>query len=81
VTPGGYNGDFSVTACTTTTVSYASTTTGAQTVAGTIKLQAGAVGRQIAISDSGGGGNPNGMIAFWDTTNARWSYIHDNSAV
>ena len=41
----------------------------------------GAVGWQIAITNSGGGGNPNGMMAFWDTTNARWSYIHDNSAV
>ena len=41
----------------------------------------GAIGWQIAISDSAGGSNPNGMMAFWDTTNARWSYIHDNSAV
>jgi hypothetical protein len=41
----------------------------------------GAVGWQICISDSAGGSNPNGMMAFWDTTNARWSYIHDNSAV
>jgi hypothetical protein len=41
----------------------------------------GALGQQIAISDSAGGGNPNGMMAFWDTTNNRWSYIHDNSAV
>jgi hypothetical protein len=41
----------------------------------------GAVGWQIAITNSGGGGNPNGMMAFWDTTNTRWSYIHDNSAV
>ena len=41
----------------------------------------GAVGRMVCVSNSGGGGNPNGMIAFWDTTNARWSYIHDNSAV
>jgi hypothetical protein len=81
VTPLGYNGDYSVTACTTTTVSYASTTTGAQTVAGTIKLQVGTVGRQIAISDSAGGSHPNGMMAFWDTTDGRWSYIHDNSAV
>jgi hypothetical protein len=39
------------------------------------------VGQQIAISDSAGGGNPNGMMAFYDTTNSRWSYIHDNSAV
>ena len=41
----------------------------------------GAVGWQISISNSGGSGNPNGMMAFWDTTNTRWSYIHDNSAV
>lgn len=36
VTPTGYNGTYTVTACTTTTVSYANTTTGAQTVAGTV---------------------------------------------
>jgi hypothetical protein len=78
VTPAGYNGTYSVTACTTASVSYASTTTGAQTVAGTIKLQAGAVGRQIAIIDSPTVG---GRMAFWDTTNARWSYISDNTAV
>jgi len=41
----------------------------------------GAVGRQVCVSNSAGGGHPNGMMAFWDTTNARWSYIHDNSAV
>ena len=41
----------------------------------------GQIGWMAAVSDSSGGGNPNGMIAFWDTTNARWSYIHDNSAV
>ena len=41
----------------------------------------GEVGMQICISNSASGGNPNGMMAFWDTTNARWSYIHDNSAV
>ena len=45
------------------------------------KPASGQVGQQIAISDSAGGGHPNGMMAFWDTTNARWSYIHDNSAV
>jgi hypothetical protein len=38
----------------------------------------GAVGRQIAITDSPTVG---GRMAFWDTTNARWSYISDNSAV
>jgi hypothetical protein len=41
----------------------------------------GQIGWMAAVSNSSGGGNPNGMIAFWDTTNARWSYIHDNSAV
>jgi hypothetical protein len=41
----------------------------------------GEIGWQICISDSAQGSNPNGMMAFWDTTNSRWSYIHDNSAV
>jgi hypothetical protein len=41
----------------------------------------GAVGQQVCVSDSASGSNPNGMLAFWDTTNNRWSYIHDNSAV
>ena len=36
VTPTGYNGTYIVTACTTTSVSYANATTAAQTVAGTI---------------------------------------------
>jgi hypothetical protein len=36
VTPTGYNGAYTVTACTATSVSYASATTGNQTVAGTI---------------------------------------------
>jgi hypothetical protein len=38
----------------------------------------GAVGWQISISDSPTVG---GRMAFWDTTNARWSYISDNTAV
>lgn len=41
----------------------------------------GQVGWMAAVSNSAGGSNPNGMIAFWDTTNSRWSYVHDNSAV
>ena len=36
VTPAGYNGTYTVTACTTSTVSYANATTGSQTVSGTI---------------------------------------------
>jgi len=39
VTPAGYNGTFVVTASTTTTVSYANSTTGAQSVAGTVAPQ------------------------------------------
>jgi hypothetical protein len=41
----------------------------------------GAVGMQVCVTNSAGGSHPNGMMAFWDTSNARWSYIHDNSAV
>lgn len=41
----------------------------------------GAVGQMVCVSNSAGGPHPNGMLAFWDTSNARWSYIHDNSAV
>jgi hypothetical protein len=77
VTPAGYNGTQTVTACTTGSVSFASTATGAQTVAGTVRV-AGSVGWQIAITDSPTVG---GRMAFWDTTNSRFSYISDNSAV
>ena len=41
----------------------------------------GAVGQMASVSNSAQGSNPNGMIAFWDLSNGRWSYIHDNSAV
>jgi hypothetical protein len=41
----------------------------------------GQIGQIAIVSDSAGGGNPNGMMAFWDTTNSQWSYVHDNSAV
>ena len=41
----------------------------------------GSIGQVAIVSDSAGGGNPNGMMAFWDTTNSRWSYVHDNHAV
>ena len=39
VIPAGYQGSYTVTDCTTTTVSYANTTTQNQTVAGTVGLQ------------------------------------------
>jgi hypothetical protein len=38
----------------------------------------GQAGWQISISNSPTAG---GRMAFWDTTNSRWSYISDNSAV
>jgi hypothetical protein len=37
----------------------------------------GSIGQQAAVSDA----TPGGRMAFWDTTNSRWSYINDNSAV
>ena len=43
VTPTGFNGTYTVTACTTSSVSYASTATGPQTVAGTVVAPCGAV--------------------------------------
>jgi Phage tail tube protein len=44
VTPAGFNGVFTVTACTTTSVSFANATAGPQTVAGTIVNRALKVG-------------------------------------
>jgi hypothetical protein len=38
-------------------------------------LPSGAVGSVIAINNAGG------KLAYWDTTNSRWSYVFDNSAV
>ena len=46
-----------------------------------LRAVTGAVGYMAAVSDSASGSRPNGSIAFWDTTNTRWSYIHDNQAV
>ena len=37
----------------------------------------GLSGQQISISDS----TPGGKMAYWDTTNTRWSYVSDDSAV
>ena len=37
----------------------------------------GVVGQLIAISDS----TPGGKMAYYDTTNTRWSYVSDDSAV
>lgn len=37
----------------------------------------GVIGQIAVVSNS----NPGGRLAFWDTTNNRWSYVNDNSAV
>jgi hypothetical protein len=37
----------------------------------------GVIGQIAVVSNS----NPGGRMAFWDTTNNRWSYVSDNSAV
>jgi len=41
----------------------------------TIRTVTGSIGQMTAISDQGG------KIAYWDTTNLRWSYILNGSAV
>ena len=41
------------------------------------KPASGAVGSTICISNS----TPGGRLAYWDTTNVRWSYVADDSAV
>lgn len=45
------------------------------TIAG--KPGSGSVGQVISISNS----VPAGLLAYWDGTNNRWSYVYDNSAV
>lgn len=45
------------------------------TIAG--KPASGVVGQVIAISDS----TPGGKLAYWDTTNSRWSYVSNDNAV
>jgi hypothetical protein len=50
VTPTGYNGIYTVTACTTTSVSYANATTGAQTVAGNVKMNAALTSATIPVN-------------------------------
>jgi hypothetical protein len=42
-----------------------------------LQVITGQVGWTAAVSDS----TPGGKHAYWDTTNARWSYVDDNSAV
>ena len=48
-----------------------------------IRSKTGAIGQIASITDSAsvGGKAANGMMAYWDTTNTRWSYVSDNTAV
>jgi hypothetical protein len=71
--------DFTLIGAGSNTVGVIFTATGPGTGTGTASTNV--VGQQICISNSSSGGNPNGMMAFWDTTHARWSYIHDHTAV
>ena len=48
---------------------------------GTSPSIVGSLGSVVAVSDASGGNNVGGMMAFWDTTNTRWSYIMNNLAV
>lgn len=41
----------------------------------------GQIGAMVAISDASGGLLTGGAIAYWDTTNSRWSYIQTGTAV
>jgi hypothetical protein len=61
--PSGYNGQFVVTGCTTTTVTYASAATGAQTVAGTINCSSVV---NVSIINPGTGYNSPPQITFQD---------------
>lgn len=47
-----------------------------QTIA-SARATVGQAGQMISLSDS----NPGGKFAYWDTTNNRWSYFKDDSAV
>lgn len=66
VTPSGYNGAFTVIACSTTGVSYTNTTTGSQTVAGKI------LGSVLTSTPEPGAVEPDGLhLYFTDINGAR----------
>jgi hypothetical protein len=80
VTPVGYNGTFTVTACTTTTVEYANATTAAQTVAGTVTATSltkgwtieGAIMRTSAVGGTRLVGTPTVTSSYGDTGTSAW---------
>ena len=81
VTPLGYNGTQTVTACTTTTVQFANATTGAQTVAGTVTATSltkawtieGAIMRTSAVGGTRLIGSPTVTSSYGDTGTSAWS--------
>jgi hypothetical protein len=83
ITPTGYNGTQTVTACTTTTVQYTNATTGAQTVAGTItatsltkawKLE-GCIMRTSAVGGTRLVGSVTSTVLATDTGTAAWTAV------
>jgi hypothetical protein len=60
VTPAGYNGTYTVTASSTTSVSYANATTGPQTVAGTVTIGT----KVVTVTDAGHGCSPGDYVTF-----------------
>lgn len=55
VTPSGYNGTFTVTSSTTTSVTYSNATSGAQTVAGTILITPASAASYFAVGTAATG--------------------------
>jgi len=83
VTPAGYNGTYTVTACTTTTVQYANATTGAQTVAGTVAATSltkawkldGCIMRTSAAAGTRLVGSVTSTVIATDTGTAAWTAV------
>ena len=77
----GVNGDIALAPNGTGRVAITNPLRLASYTAAALTALTGAVGDVAAVTNSAGGSHPNGLLAFWDTTNTRWSYVHDNSAV
>ena len=81
VTPTGYNGTQTVTACTVTSVSYNNATTAAQTVAGTVTATSltkgwtieGAIMRTSAVGGTRLIGSPTITSSYGDTGTTAWA--------
>lgn len=67
-----YNANVSVTQATGAGLYFLKLTT---TSAANVRAKTGSVGQVVSITDNGG------KIAYWDTTNNRWSYINGDTAV